>query len=135
MESDANSFEAANAAKARNKRESYRAKETLRKRMRKLLGKSLETMEAKLDDALEAIEEGAESPIPLKELVAVAEILARYGVGTEDTKEVTQDVTKRYVVKLPQRKATPIRAVATIDSAALLPSGDYESHPEPGIDP
>jgi hypothetical protein len=123
------------ADRTKVRRQSYKEKERLRGRMRKLLGRSMELLSSQLEDALEAIEAGAPSPIPLKELVQTAELLARYGVGTEDTKEVTQDVTKRYVVRLPQRKARPMQAIATLDGTPLLPSGDYESHPEPGDSP
>src|SRR5688572_1610790 len=65
-------------AHRKQKRESYKAKETLRKKMRKLLGKSMELLESQLDDQLDPNGPFGD-PIPLKELVSVAELLARYG--------------------------------------------------------
>ena len=112
---------------------SRKAKARLRQRMRLALGKSIELLERDLAEALDGGE-----PIPRKELVQIAELFARFGVGTEDTKEV-QTKNVRYVIRVPARR-TRLSAVAGEQIAVVeaprdvpaLPAGDSQSHLTPG---
>lgn len=110
-----------------------RPKESLRRRMRRLLGKSLELLERDLNAQLDGTEPVLASssvgpagpqkgPLTRAEVQKTAELAAKYGVGKEDKREV-ETTSVRYVIRLPAKPAKPasVGPVVVVSAPALLP--------------
>lgn len=111
-----------------------RPKESLRRRMRRILGKSLDLLERDINAQLEGQEPVLASssvgpagpqkgPLTRAEVQKTAELAAKYGVGKEDKREV-ETKSVRYVIRLPARpaKTASVAAPIAVVPAPALPA-------------
>lgn len=85
-------------------------REALRARLRRVLGRSLELLERDIET------------LTPRELLQLADIAGRYGLGTQQEVEVNE--TRRYVVRLPSRVDAAVRAVRDAGPVAVLNPGN-----------